>query len=155
MKLYGVQPKTLSWFAHYLTERTQKTLVNGILSDSSMVTYDLPNSNLVLKVRMYADDTRLTYASSSPGDLSHSMNPDLTSVQEWLNVNKLSLNTTKTKCMFLGTRSNLGEIAHSPAWHKHKWLPNRKSQVLQMSRRLCWGTSNMGFPHWQHLQENR
>ena len=35
---------------------------------------NLPNSNLVSKVRMYADDTRLTYASSSPGDLSHSMN---------------------------------------------------------------------------------
>ena len=121
MKLCGVQPKTLSWFAHYLTERTKKTPVNGILSDSSMVNCgipqgsiigpllfllyinDLPNSNLVSKVRMYADDTRLTYVPSSPGDLSHSMNHDLTSVQEWLNANKLSLNTTKTKCMFVGT----------------------------------------------------
>ena len=149
---------------------THKTLVNGLLSDSSMVTCgipqgsiigpllfllyinDLPNSNLVSKVRMYADDTRLTYVPSSPGDLSHSMNHALTSVQEWLNANKRSLNTTRTKCMFPGTRSNLDEIAHSPGISING-CPIERVKSYKCLRCLCWWTSNMGFPHWQ--QENK
>ena len=132
MKLYGVQPKTLSWFSGYLSQRSQRTMVNGVLSDSNIVTCgipqgsilgpllfllyinDLPNSNLVSNVRMYADDTSLTYASSSPDELSHTINNDLKNVHVWLNANRLSLNTTKTKCMFLGTRHKLGLLPENP-----------------------------------------
>ena len=126
LKLYGVQPKTLQWFSGYLTQRPQRILINSIFSDAKIVTCgipqgsilgpllfllylnDLPNSNLVSTVRMYADDTSLTYASSSPDDLSHAINDDLKNVLVWLNSNRLSLNITKTKCMFLGTRNKLG-----------------------------------------------
>ena len=37
MKLYGVQPKTLSWFSGYLSQRSQRTMVNGVLSVSNVV----------------------------------------------------------------------------------------------------------------------
>ena len=69
---------------------------------------DFPNSNLVSTVRMYADDTSLTYASSSPDELQHAINHDLKNVLVWLNSNSLSLNITKTKWMYLGIRHKLG-----------------------------------------------
>ena len=132
MKLYGMLPKTLTWFSDYLSQRTQKTMVNGILSDSKTIKCgipqgsilgpllfllyinDLPNANLVSNVRMYADDTSLTYAASDSDELIQTINRDLANVHDWLNANKLSLNITKTKCMFLGTRQKLDQIPEDP-----------------------------------------
>ena len=37
LKLHGVCQASLNWFASYLTERTQKTFVDGVLSDSSTI----------------------------------------------------------------------------------------------------------------------
>ena len=132
MKLYGMLPKTLTWFSDNLSQRTQKTMVNGILSDSKTIKCcipqgsilgpllfllyinDLPNANLVSNVRMYADDTSLTYAASDSDELIQTINRDLANVHDWLNANKLSLNITKTKCMFLGTRQKLDQIPEDP-----------------------------------------
>ena len=132
MKLYGMLPKTLTWFCDYLLQRTQKTMVNGILSDSKttkcgipqgsilgpllflLYINDLPNANLVSNVRMYADDTSLTYAASDSDELIQTINRDLANVHDWINANKLSLNITKTKCMFLGTRQKLDQIPEDP-----------------------------------------
>ena len=63
---------------------------------------------------MYADDTSLTYASNSLDELSHTINNDLKNVHAWLSANRLSLNITKTKCMFLGTRQRLDLIPENP-----------------------------------------
>ena len=47
MKLYGVQPKTLSWFSGYLSQRSQRTMVNGVLSDSNIVTCGIPQGSIL------------------------------------------------------------------------------------------------------------
>ena len=64
---------------------------------------DLANSNLVSNVRMYSDDIALTYAARNQDELTRNINSDLRNVYEWLNVNKLSLNITKTKCIWYKT----------------------------------------------------
>ena len=123
LNLYGFQLKTLAWVANYLSNRTQKTQVQGVLSDSSTVKCgipqgsildhlffllyinDLPNCVFSSRVRRYADDTNLTYASTDQSKISNMLNGDLETIPEWLKANKLSLNVTKTKMVFPDKRS--------------------------------------------------
>ena len=63
---------------------------------------------------MYADVTTLTYAAREQDELTQNINSDLRNVYEWFNVNKLSLNITKTKCMFFGTRHSIHKLSTNP-----------------------------------------
>ena len=65
------------------------------------------------KLRMYADDNNLTYASADQTEIFHSLNCDLETIHEWLKANKLSLNVTKTKYMLIGTRQKVSSMQSS------------------------------------------
>ena len=47
LKLYGVCQASLNWFASYLTEITQKTFVDGVLSDSSTIKCGIPQGSIL------------------------------------------------------------------------------------------------------------
>ena len=53
---------------------------------------------------MYADDTHLTYADNDISKIELNLNQDLVNVSEWLIVNKLTLNMSKTEFMLIGSR---------------------------------------------------
>ena len=57
---------------------------------------------------MYADDTNITFHSRNLTDLEDKMNMESINLNTWLTSNKLSLNTTKTEFMVIGSdqRSN-------------------------------------------------
>ena len=59
---------------------------------------------LLSDVRMYADDTNLTFASKDPEEpeeLFSSLTHDLSNLKQWLDSNRLSLNVLKTKCLII------------------------------------------------------
>ena len=106
LKLYGVSSQSLTWFRSYLSDRKQRTFIDGAQSDFCNITCgipqgsifgpllftiyinDPPSCNLFSKARMYADDTTLT---SSAGDLcvlEHKINCDLNLIQPWLSCSK-------------------------------------------------------------------
>ena len=113
LQLYGVNSPTLKWFKSFLTNRKQKTFVNGHMSDYSLIICgvpqgsilgpllflvyinDLPMCPLYSVPRMYADDTSLTLSSTDPIDLQSKLNSDLAEIQIWLQANKLSLSVKK------------------------------------------------------------
>ena len=129
---YGFNKETIDLFRNYLSDRTQITVINNIRSDTRKVTCgvpqgsilgpllfliyinDLPNSELVSDGRLFADDTNLTFADSNPDKLISVLNDDLKTLQNWLNLNKLSLNAIKTKCMFMASRQKLSTIPEEP-----------------------------------------
>ena len=57
---------------------------------------DLPNC-LSLGVRIYADDTNVTFAASNTIGLETQINTELKSINLWLRANKLSLTVAKTE----------------------------------------------------------
>ena len=64
--------------------------------------------------RMYADDTHLTYAGVSTDNIESCLNNDLAKVHNWLTANKLTLNTTKTEFMLIGSRQRLSTLTNFP-----------------------------------------
>ena len=63
---------------------------------------------------MYADDTHLTYAGLSTDNTGSCLNNDLAKVHNWLTANKLTLNTTKTEFMLIGSRQRLSTLTNFP-----------------------------------------
>ena len=132
LNFYGVDSISLKWFQSYLTDRKQRTYVNGSLSDYGSTVCgvsqgsivgpllfliyinDLPASGLSSIPRLYADDTCLILTSHDPTDLQITLNNDLNKVQSWLEANKLSLNVKKTKYSIIATQYKVAHLDHQP-----------------------------------------
>ena len=111
---YGVRNKVFSWFKSYSSGRKQYVLLNGVDSDTKNLTCgvpqrsvlgpllfllyinDLPNISNKLKFYLFADDTNIYYESDDLNVLEITMNKELGKLHEWLCLNRLSLNISKT-----------------------------------------------------------
>ena len=129
---YGIPGVAYEWFRSYLDNRNQQCFVNGSLSNSQILTCgipqgtilgpllfilyinDLPNCLSNSVARMYADDTHLTFASNNIETINDVMNLDLSNVNTWLTANKLTLNSSKTEFMLIGSRQRLVTYDTSP-----------------------------------------
>ena len=114
---------SLDWFKSYLTNRQQKTLIKGILSDSLTVLCGVPQSpilgsllfliyindlnNAILHsmVHHFADDTNITFSHKSLKKLNKFINHDLSLLVQWLRANRISLNTSKTEFILFQTKN--------------------------------------------------
>ena len=62
---------------------------------------------------MYGDDGHITYSSADLHSMQSSLNLDLSNIHKWLLCNKLTLNTTKTEFMLIGSRQKLSTLSES------------------------------------------
>lgn len=121
LKYYGFNETSLKLLENYLLERKQYVHYNNVnskLLNSScgvpqgsilgpllfiIYTNDLHHSSSLFNFLTYADDTTLfgniNSFKSNNYTISQSINKELTKVNKWLELNKLSLNTNKTKFM--------------------------------------------------------
>lgn len=115
LKFYGLQQSEYNWFQAYLSNRKQQVYVNGVASDSCVISTvvpqglilgpllfiifinDLPKISTFFSTRLYADDTSLTASGCDLDSLLCEINNHLPAVYDWLCSNKLTLNLTKTK----------------------------------------------------------
>ena len=72
---------------------------------------DLPNCLSFSVPRMYANDTHITYAGSDLHLIQSSLSHDLEKLSKWLVCNRLTLNTTKTEFMLIGSRQRLSTLS--------------------------------------------
>ena len=116
MKLenYGIRGATLDWFKSYLSHRQQYVTYNNCKSNMSNVTCGVPQGSILgpLLFIVYindlynvakhcflllsADDSILFYTGHNLEELTESINEELSRIVFWLEVNKLSLNISKT-----------------------------------------------------------
>ena len=137
-----------------------KCFVNGCLSENRALTCgvpqgtilgpllfllyinDLPNCLSHSQPRMFADDTHLTYADNDIAKIELNLTNDLESIREWLIVNKLTLNMSKTEFMVIGSRQRLYTFDNAPVLTIEgapiKQVKSTKSLGLHIDEHLSW-----------------
>ena len=108
--------KTLDWFKSYLMHHSQQCSVNDCLSDFTNLKCGVPQGTMLgplllliyinhlpsfSVLRMYADDTHITYAGSDLHLIQSSLSHNLEQLSKWLVSNRLTLNATKTEFMLI------------------------------------------------------
>ena len=70
---------------------------------------DLPSVVKHSKVVLYADDRAFFVSGKCVENIQTQLNDDLDTVSQWFNINRLTLNATKTKTMLFGTQQHLSK----------------------------------------------
>ena len=118
LERYGVCGTSLKWFKSYLTDRKQRVVLpcgttsidcevetgvpqGSVLGPLLFIIYinDLPRSVPLLKVLLFADDTSALYRSKNEQELFSTLNAQLSQLEHYFALNKLSLNVRKTRAM--------------------------------------------------------
>lgn len=105
------------WFSSYLSDRFQSTQIDSQSSHKRKISFgvpqgsvlgpllfliyknDIPNCSEIFYFHLFPDDTNLIYADKSLKSLETVVNNELKNVTDWLNANKLTLNTKKSNCV--------------------------------------------------------
>jgi hypothetical protein len=120
---YGVRGVANHWFESYLTGRSQfvsvsdkksfpKSILHGVPQGSVLgpllfLLYinDLHNAIIYSDVYLFADDTHILHINKSLDSLNKKLNVDLKLLCNWLNANKIALNSNKTELVLFKHRS--------------------------------------------------
>ena len=133
LKYYGISDSPLSWFESYLSNRCQFVDFDGTYSTARHLSTGVPQGSILgpllfiiymndiyvasskFRAVLYADDSNmistlcsfdvtLTPKDFQKSKLSQNINHELSSISDWLSINKLSLNAKKTKYMLFHHR---------------------------------------------------
>ena len=123
LKYYGVHGTNLNLFSSYLENRKQYTEIDNIKSNMLQITTGVPQGSILgpllfiiyindfaqaskmFNFLIYADDTTLSSTLNVFSDKTHDqnfeslINEELVKINDWLKINKLSLNVVKSKFM--------------------------------------------------------
>ena len=120
---YGIRGIANKWICSYLMNSYQYVNINGTNSDYMNVLCRVPQRSIVgpilfilyindmcnvstlLKPILFADDTNLFYSGKDIKELCSVVSTELDKLCKWFQVNKLSLNTSKTNFMVFTNKS--------------------------------------------------
>jgi hypothetical protein len=136
LKKFGIKGKTWEWFRSYLSNRSQKVEINGVLSEEGYLELsvlqgsilgpilflcfinDIYNATLLLTL-LFADDTAALDSDQDLPSLVNRVNIELNKLANWFRANKMAVNISKTKYIIFRPRganidlTNCGEIVYN------------------------------------------
>lgn len=119
---YGVKGVSHSWLQSYLEDRKQYVHLNAVDSKTTIVSCGVPQGSVLgpklfnlyindvckalkdLHCIFFADDTNLCCSGRDLEQLLYAVENDLKIKKKWFDINKLSLNISKTKFIIFGNR---------------------------------------------------
>ena len=114
---YGIRGICQKWFENYLSDRKQIVKYNITKSDTMTMTSGVPQGSILgpllfllyindiqncsnlTSIILFADDTSIFHSHKCLKTLNKTIQSELNKISNWLIVNKLSINTLKTKFM--------------------------------------------------------
>ena len=118
-----MDPITVRWIENWLTDRTQRVLVNGSSSSWIGVMSGVPQGSVLGPVLFniftnyldegiegvfikFADDTKLGEVANTPEDRIR-IQDDLDRLENWAKMNKMNFNGKKCKVLHLGRKNQM------------------------------------------------
>ena len=116
------QPSAIEWIRSYLSNRTQQTKFNQLISDTATVEAGVPQGSILgpvlfiaftadlstyipeCVIKAYADDTQFMVEGSTVEEVNARMEAVIQKAQQWYTSNCLKINPTKTEVMFFGRK---------------------------------------------------
>ena len=123
LKLYQMNTSALNWFESYLTNRTQRVVVSGNMSDTGHITSGVPQGSVLgpllfiiyindlplhvtSQIDMFADDTTISASGKTHSEINSILQADLRNIEDWCLNNSMLPNAQKTKAMYITPSSH-------------------------------------------------
>ena len=128
LEKYGIRGQTYKWFTSYLTDRSQSTIVNGIISELHDVRIGIPQGSVlgpilfllfvndlpmfVSNVTTFADDTMIEIRAKNVNEAIIIVQNEIDKLSHWCVSNKLTINVSKSCSMLIGCPQRTSEYCN-------------------------------------------
>lgn len=126
LKHYGIRGLPLSWITSYLSNRSQKTKVNGSFSTSQSILAGVPQGSIIspllfnlfindvfqfnstnCEIYLYADDTAVVLSANSESELQNNVNNFFARYCAWCQQNCIVVNPAKSCFLCFNNTNNI------------------------------------------------
>ena len=124
LSAYNISPAVVSFFASYLSNRTQSVYSNGKFSNSGIVKHGVPQGSILgpllfclfindmplcitdpdASCELFADDSTLYVSKTSERQINSILQKSINEIIKWCKDNHMLISPAKTKCMLITTR---------------------------------------------------
>ena len=134
----GIKGKMLQWLSSYLSNRTQRVVLNGQNSEWVSVKAGVPQGSILgpllfvlyindivnrieTNIRLFADDTSLFIIVDTPERAAGSLNSDLQEINQWATEWLVDFNPSKTFTMTVSRKTTdvRSSSTSFPCWYKN------------------------------------
>jgi Reverse transcriptase (RNA-dependent DNA polymerase)/Endonuclease-reverse transcriptase len=154
LKAYGIQPDTIQLISSFLSDRTQRVVIDGFASDSVPVTSGVPQGSVLgpllfllyindlpdhikSKLRLFADDSLLYRKITCGADYIELQN-DLNEVLDWCKNWHMKLNLEKCEFMQVSSKRDPVNTVYKLSDHQLARVHSYKYLGLHITSDLNW-----------------
>ena len=155
LHLYGVRGLPGRLICSYLSNRHQITVANGIKSDARKITCGVPQGSILgpllfllyindlpnvssFNIKLFADDACLLLDHKDPKILQELVNNELVKINDWMKLNKLTINYDKTNYIIFTNKKLNTNVNIKLEGHTLKQVKETKYLGVILNEKLNW-----------------
>lgn len=156
MERYGIRGVALNWLNSYIRNRQQFVQMGDHKSSHADITCGVPQGSVlgpllfilyindicsvsnILKFVLFADDTNVFCSGENLQQLLEVTTTEISKLKLWFDVNKLSLNLSKTKLMLFGNRKVDTQVQMTIDDVNIERVYENKFLGVLLNHKICW-----------------